>query len=79
MRLESTYPLQVYVMQEELMQISHLNGFYINVDDIKKSIHQCIALGGKVLIGIKMMVKQGKYCVIEDPAGAVAALFEWSK
>ncbi|MEW6733532.1 MAG: VOC family protein [Acidobacteriota bacterium] len=52
---------------------------YINVVDIEKSIDRCIGLGGKVVAAIKVMGKQGRYCVIQDPAGAVVALFEPSQ
>ena len=48
---------------------------YITVEDIDKSVASCLELGGKVLVGIKSMGKS-RYCVIQDPAGAVAALFE---
>ena len=48
---------------------------YINVTDLTRSIEQCEKLGGKVLHGPRDM--GGSRCaVIQDPAGAVAALFE---
>jgi uncharacterized protein len=49
---------------------------YIYVEDLTKSIELCLESGGKLLAGPKTMTGQGKYCVIEDPAGAVCALFE---
>ncbi len=49
---------------------------YINVDDLDRSIERCRALGGEVLAGPKGAGGHGRYCVIKDPAGAVAALFE---
>lgn len=49
---------------------------YITVEDVDKSAAQCQELGGKVLVGPKEMGGHGRYCVIQDPAGAVAALFE---
>ncbi len=51
---------------------------YLAVDDLDASIAECKGLGGKVLAGPKDMPGHGRYCVIEDPAGAVAALFEQS-
>ncbi|MHC4219569.1 MAG: VOC family protein [Planctomycetota bacterium] len=48
---------------------------YINVDDVDASIARCEALGGTVLAGPKTMSGHGRYCIIQDPAGAVAALF----
>jgi predicted enzyme related to lactoylglutathione lyase len=46
---------------------------YITVEDVQKSAELCIASGGKVIDGPR---KMGNYnfCVIQDPAGAVAAL-----
>ena len=49
---------------------------YFSVDDLEQSISQCEKLGGKIIAGPKEMGKMGKYCIIEDPAGAVCALFE---
>lgn len=49
---------------------------YINVADLDESIVRCAELGGEILVGPKEMGSQGRYCVIRDPAGAVAALFE---
>lgn len=48
---------------------------YITVDDVDASAARCRRLGGEVIAGPKDMGKQGRYCVIRDPAGAVAALF----
>ncbi len=49
---------------------------YVIVEDIARSIARCVELGGKVITGPKSMGSQGTYCVIQDPAGAVAALFQ---
>lgn len=49
---------------------------YIIVEDVEESAQRCTDLGGKVLVEPKSAGSYGKYCVIEDPAGAVAALFE---
>jgi predicted enzyme related to lactoylglutathione lyase len=49
---------------------------YIVVEDIKRSIQRCVELGGKLLAGPTSTGEQGSYCVIQDPAGAVAALFQ---
>lgn len=47
---------------------------YIMVEDLDNSIARCIKLGGKVIAGPENMGSHGRYCVIQDPAGAVAAL-----
>ena len=49
---------------------------YINVEDLDASLAACAERGGKVLGRVRQMGRAGRYCVIEDPAGAVAALFE---
>ena len=48
---------------------------YITVDDVEASVARCEALGGKVLVEPRGMGSYGRFCVIQDPAGAVAALF----
>jgi len=48
---------------------------YITVDDVDASAATCEALGGKVLVGPKAM-GGGRFAVIEDPGGAVAALYQ---
>ncbi len=49
---------------------------YMVVEDLDRSTTRCTELGGRILVAPKKMGGQGAYCVIEDPAGAVAALFE---
>jgi predicted enzyme related to lactoylglutathione lyase len=49
---------------------------YIIVADLEKSTARCKELGGKLVTPIKNMGDQDRYCVIKDPAGAVAALYE---
>ncbi len=49
---------------------------YITVSDLDASMTSCKDLGGAVIAGPKSMGSMGRYCVIRDPAGAVAALFE---
>ena len=48
---------------------------YITVDNVDASAEACRALGGKVLVGPRAM-GGGRFAVIEDPAGAVAALYQ---
>ena len=49
---------------------------YINVENLDESISSCEEMGGKILSGPKNMSGYGRMCVIRDPAGAVATLFE---
>ena len=50
---------------------------YITVADVDASARTCEALGGRVVVEPKNMGEMGRYCLIEDPAGAVAALFAY--
>ena len=51
---------------------------YIVVADLDKSIEACVSGGGKVINGPRNAGESQRYCVIEDPAGAVCALFQGS-
>lgn len=46
---------------------------YITVEDVDESAERCVALGGAVLDGPRGMGGH-RFCVIRDPAGAVAGL-----
>jgi len=48
---------------------------YITVPDVDAGAATCLERGGAVLVGPRDMGGYGRYCVIRDPAGAVAALF----
>ena len=48
---------------------------YITVKNVDESAKLCRENGGKVLVKPKEMSGYGRYCVIEDPAGAVCALY----
>jgi uncharacterized protein len=52
---------------------------YITVASLTKSVVACKKLGGKIIVKPKIYAGVGKYCVIQDPAGAVCALFEEKK
>ncbi|HEV8201307.1 MAG TPA: VOC family protein [Candidatus Polarisedimenticolia bacterium] len=49
---------------------------YVTVADLDRSVAKCHARGGSVLVGPRGMGSAGRYAVIRDPAGAVAALIE---
>ena len=49
---------------------------YITVDRLDEKLRQVEALGGKIVMPVRSMGKTGRYAMIEDPAGAVCALFE---
>jgi len=48
---------------------------YITVEKLEVSMNRCVELGGKILVPPKA-AGPGRYCVIQDPAGACAGLFE---
>jgi hypothetical protein len=48
---------------------------YITVESVDASAERCRASGGKVIEGPRKM-GDNKFCIIQDPAGAVAALIE---
>jgi predicted enzyme related to lactoylglutathione lyase len=47
---------------------------YIHVEDLDVSIAKCLALGGRIVVRPRGLGTFGTVCVIQDPAGAVAAL-----
>ena len=48
---------------------------YITVADVDASARTCTEQGGKLIVEPKSM-GDARFCVIEDPAGAVAALYQ---
>ncbi len=48
---------------------------YITVDEVDASAARCFELGGTLIAEPRNMGSDGRYCVIQDPAGTVAALF----
>ncbi|RJP78832.1 MAG: VOC family protein [Candidatus Zixiibacteriota bacterium] len=48
---------------------------YITVADLDESLRRCRELGGEVVFGPRPL-GQGRFAVIRDPAGAVAAVYE---
>ena len=49
---------------------------YITVADVEASAQACAAAGGELITPVQGVEGQGHFCVIRDPAGAVAALFQ---
>jgi len=48
---------------------------YFTLDDLDASIASCTEGGGEVVVEPRTL-GEGRFCVIKDPAGAVAALYE---
>jgi predicted enzyme related to lactoylglutathione lyase len=52
---------------------------YITVENLDQSMARAVESGGKIVAPPRGNAGQGRFCVIQDPAGAVAALFEPAK
>lgn len=52
---------------------------YITVENIEESVRLCETNSGRIISPVKQIGNYGKMCVIQDPAGAYAALFEEAK
>lgn len=52
---------------------------YITVEDVDVSAETCRHRGGEILVPPRDMGDMGRFCVIQDPAGAVSALFGYKK
>ena len=50
---------------------------YWVVADLEQSLARCRKEGGEVVVGAREMGDTGRYAVIRDPAGAVAALWQY--
>ncbi len=48
---------------------------YIVVADVEQSAAACEAHGGKIVVGPRGLAG-GRFCVIEDPGGSLAALYQ---
>lgn len=48
---------------------------YITVEDVERSAAACVANGGEVVVPVKGLAG-GQFCIIRDPAGSVAALYQ---
>jgi predicted enzyme related to lactoylglutathione lyase len=48
---------------------------YFVVADLDASMASCVDRGGEIVVSERVL-GEGRFCVIRDPAGAVAALFE---
>ncbi len=50
---------------------------YWVVADLEQSLARCRKEGGEVVVGAREMGDTGRYAIIRDPAGAVAALWQY--
>ncbi len=47
---------------------------YVTVESVEDSAKRCVEEGGKLIDGPRSL-GEGRFCVIQDPAGAVVALY----
>ena len=81
----SDYSMTLPASGEAVSGICHARGdnaeipggwlIYITVADVAASAAACTANGGEVLVGPKGLAG-GRFCVIRDPSGATAALYQ---
>lgn len=81
----SDYVMQMPGAGEGVAGICHARGsnadlpsgwlIYIVVADVEESAAVCSERGGKVIVEPRGLAG-GRFCVIEDPAGSIAALYQ---
>ncbi len=81
----SDYSMTLPASGEAVSGICHARGdnadvpggwlIYITVADVEASAAACTANGGEILVGPKGLAG-GRFCVIRDPSGATAALYQ---
>jgi predicted enzyme related to lactoylglutathione lyase len=49
---------------------------YFNVENLDQSMKMVVEQGGSILSGPRGSEKNGRYCFIQDPAGAMCALYQ---
>lgn len=54
-------------------------GSYVTVDDVDASAKRATELGGKLLVPHMDVEGVGRFCVIQDPQGAMVALMTYAK
>ena len=53
-------------------------GVYVTVDDVDTTAEQAVTLGGKLLVPPQDIPKVGRFCVLQDPQGAVLAAITYT-
>jgi predicted enzyme related to lactoylglutathione lyase len=54
-------------------------GSYVTVNDVNETAKLVEELGGKVLVGPQDIPKVGRFCVIQDPQGAIISAITYCK
>lgn len=81
----SDYSMTMPASNEAVSGICHARGgnaelpsgwlIYIVVEDVEASAAACTENGGQIIVPIKGLAG-GRFCVIRDPAGSAAALYQ---
>ncbi len=66
------------LMVENKEQIPPHWGNYITVDDVDTSAQKVTALGGNIIVPPTDIPTVGRFCVIQDPQGAVVSLITYA-
>ena len=53
-------------------------GSYVTVDNVDATAQLAVELGGKVLVGPQDIPKVGRFCVIQDPQGAIISAITYA-
>lgn len=54
-------------------------GSYVTVENVDRMAQQATELGGKLLVEPADIPKVGRFCVIQDPQGAILSLITYSE
>jgi len=52
-------------------------GVYVTVDDVDATAEKAVSLGGKICIPPRDIPQVGRFCVLEDPQGAVINIISY--
>jgi len=81
----SDYVMKMPVSGDGVAGVCHSRGsnadlpagwlIYIVVADVEASVTACIENGGKIVVETRGLAG-GRFCVVEDPGGSIAALYQ---
>jgi predicted enzyme related to lactoylglutathione lyase len=81
----SDYVMKMPVSGDGVAGVCHSRGsnadlpagwlIYIVVADVEASVAACIENGGKIVVETRGLAG-GRFCVVEDPGGSIAALYQ---
>lgn len=52
-------------------------GLYVTVDDVDATAEKAVGLGGKLCMPPQDIPEVGRFCVLEDPQGAVISIIQY--